>query len=105
MGQHLDGRPQRARLSHRRAPRAMLQMRRHWLCEQQEIGTDQAQGCATGDNLMRKRILRYAPARADVYCQLEQQPDGSWHVTHTEPSTRLLGLVETQEAAEALAKR
>jgi hypothetical protein len=54
---------------------------------------------------MRKRFLRYAPARADIYCQLEQQPDGSWQVTYTEPSTHLLGTVETQEEAEALAKR
>lgn len=54
---------------------------------------------------MRKRLLRYPSTRADIYCLLEQQPDGSWQVTYTEPSTHLLGTVETQEEAEALAKR
>lgn len=54
---------------------------------------------------MRKRMLRYPSTRADINCQLEQQPDGTWHVAYTEPSTRLLGIVETQENAEALAKR
>lgn len=54
---------------------------------------------------MRKRHLLYATCRTDIYCVLEQQPDGFWHVTYTEPSTHLLGTVETQEEAEALAKR
>ena len=54
---------------------------------------------------MRKRTVLYGPIRADVFCTLEEQPDGGFTVTYTEPRTVPLGRVPTQAEAEALARQ